>query len=72
MASLMVRDLTIAVKQHFDLARSFRAMASTWRQALDATPAHMLHVKTTREDGKVGAPTPSSDPFQVPLDGSFD
>ena len=56
LASLMVRDASIIAKRHADLARDYRAIAGTWRQVLDDTPAHMLKELSTREDGKPGAP----------------
>ena len=57
LASLMVRDHTIAAKQLSDLARSNRAMAHTWRQVLDDTVLPVLPSAVPKEDGKIAAPT---------------
>ena len=54
-ASLMIRDLTIAAKQHLDLSRSFRAMARTWRQVLDDTARSVLQ-PNDQGDSVLGAP----------------
>jgi len=56
LASLLLRDYTIMAKRHHDMARDCRAIASTWRQVLDATVPDVLHEHSTREDGKAGAP----------------
>jgi len=64
LASLLVRDLTISAKTHHDLARSYTAMARTWRQVLDDSVPDVLTNLPNREDGKVGAPI---DPFRSPL-----
>ena len=50
LVSLMVRDLTIVAKQHHELARSFRAMADTWRQVLDATVPDLLPSPVREKD----------------------
>ena len=67
---LMVRDLTLVAKQHYDLARSFTAMAGTWRQVL--APAQLLsdpgHLPGS--DGKVAAPP--TDPLGKNLEMDYD
>ena len=60
LASLMVRDHTISAKQHSDLARSSRAMASTWRQVLDVTARSVLS-QDNEEDSVLGAPASTLD-----------
>ncbi len=65
LASLMVRDLTIIAKRQHDVARDYRAMASTWRQLLDDTVLPVLKELSTQEDGMLGAPVPlpGQEPF---------
>ena len=48
--SLMLRDCTIVAKRHHDLARDYRAMASTWRRLLDANPANLLPSPVREKD----------------------
>ena len=69
LASLLIRDLTIAAKQHVDLARSFRAMAGTWRQVLDDTRLRRDPGRLPGSDGKVVAP---ADPFGPNLERDHD
>ena len=62
LASRMVRDFTIIAKSHHDLARHYRAVAGTWRQVLDATPALLHDPGLPGSDGKAAAPPPSEEP----------
>ena len=72
LSSLMVREFTIIAKRHADLARDYRALAATWRQALDDTPADLLP-PPVREEGVVfQGKTLSQDPFRKVLDGDYD
>ncbi len=67
LASLLLRDYTIMAKRHYDMARDCRAIAGTWRQALDDTVPDVLH-EQSREDGVLGAPlTPADQELQVAL-----
>jgi len=59
LASLLVRDYTIMAKRHYDLSRDCRAIAQTWRLALDDTVPVVLKERSTKEDCMLGAPAVS-------------
>ncbi len=63
LASRLVRDYTIMAKRHYDMARDCRAIAHTWRQALDDTmPSVLSSDVTPAGDSMVAAPpTPSEE-----------
>ena len=48
--SLLRRDCTIVAKAHNDLARHYRALAVTYKRALDDTPADLLPLPARGED----------------------
>ncbi len=50
LASRLKRDYTIMAKRHHDMARDCRAIADTWGQVLDATPANLLPPPVREED----------------------
>ncbi len=71
--SLWVRDCTIIAKQHRSIARSFDALASTCRKALDLRPADLLPPGATQEGAaSLRTPPVSEDPFGPDLERSHD
>jgi hypothetical protein len=56
LASLLVRDYTIVAKRHYDLARDYRAIAATWRQALALPCSDVLGSTNPGKDSMVAAP----------------
>ncbi len=71
LASRMVRDLTISAKRYHDLARDYRAMAATWRQVLDDTPADLLPSPSMEKGVVFDQKTLPEDPFG-PFERSHD
>ncbi len=69
--SLLVRDLTLAAKGHHDLARHYTALAGTYRDLLDASPADLLPSLSGGTDGVFFQKT-QTDPFRANLEEDYD